>query len=128
LHGADLLHGDLRCDNILIDDNNDAQIIDISDGYGYTPGWHAYTDNVRDKRRDIYSFGVTLWELIHDGDRPPSISTSLPIDWRGKQFDDTWVDLIEHCTLEYADKRPSMEMVLEILDAQSMCGCDGCDG
>jgi len=66
---------------------------------------------------------VILWELIHDGDRPPETSTSLPIDWRGKQFDNAFVGLVEGCTAELADKRPWIAKILEILDAESTCGC-----
>lgn len=125
LHREGLIHSDLRCENVVIDDDDDAQLIDFSgDGGLYTRGWHAYLDKMTDPRQDIYSFGVTLWELIHDGDDPPCISTSLPIDRRGKDYDDAVIGLIDECTSEFADKRPSMSGVLEVLNANVICGCN----
>jgi serine/threonine protein kinase len=119
-----VIHGDLRCENVVVDENDNALIIDISDGWGYMVGWNAVLDDREDPRRDIYSIGVTIWELIHDGEDPPGISIALPIDWRGKQFGDNIEQLVEECVVEFADKRPSLAKVIETLGGSVMCGCE----
>jgi hypothetical protein len=62
--------------------------------------------------------------MIHDGDDPPSISTALPIDGRGRKFGEPICGLIEECIVEFADKRPSMKKVIETLGGCHLCGCE----
>ena len=38
IHDAGILHGDLRCDNVVVDESDDAHVIDIINGHGYTEG------------------------------------------------------------------------------------------
>jgi serine/threonine protein kinase len=54
IHGAGLIHGDLRCENVVVDENEDARIIDISNGSAFMMGWHPVLDRVDDPRRDVY--------------------------------------------------------------------------
>ena len=123
IHEAGLIHGDLRCENVVLDENDNARITDISNGSAFMMGWHPVLDRFDDPRRDVYSLAVTIWEIIHDGEDPPSISTALPIDWRGREFGKPVTDLIEHCVVEFADKRPSMATIIETLGAYNICGC-----
>ena len=54
------MHEDLRCENIVIDEKDDAYIIDITDDCGYMNEWTSSSDDLNDSRRDIYGFDVTL--------------------------------------------------------------------
>jgi hypothetical protein len=83
IHRASVVHGDLKCENIVVDDNDDILLIDIADGKSCTRGWNAALDHWSDPRRDVYSLAVTIWELIHDGETLPGIACALPMDWRG---------------------------------------------
>jgi len=65
-----VMHGDLRCANNVIDDSDDAYIIDIVNGRGGMEGWTPILDATADPRRDVYAFGVTLWEVVRDGQDP----------------------------------------------------------
>eukprot|EP00028_Trichosphaerium_sp_Am-I-7-wt_P014575 CAMPEP_0168509394 /NCGR_PEP_ID=MMETSP0405-20121227/745_1 /TAXON_ID=498012 /ORGANISM="Trichosphaerium sp, Strain Am-I-7 wt" /LENGTH=456 /DNA_ID=CAMNT_0008526835 /DNA_START=40 /DNA_END=1406 /DNA_ORIENTATION=+ len=76
LHSVNIVHRDIKTDNILINNNNTAKITDfgtartIYDGFLYEPiGTPQYmapellTRAGYDTSADIYSFGVILWEL-----------------------------------------------------------------
>jgi serine/threonine protein kinase len=97
MHAAGVIHGDLRCENVIVDENDNAHIIDICNGAAFMMGWHPVLDRFDDPRRDVYSLAVTIWEMIHDGDDPPGISNALPIDWRRREYGKSITDLIEHC-------------------------------
>jgi hypothetical protein len=68
LHKVGLIHDDLRRDNVVINENDDAQIIDISNGTAFMMGWRLVLDGYDDPRRDIYGLAVIIWEIIHDRD------------------------------------------------------------
>jgi serine/threonine protein kinase len=123
IHRAGVVHGDLKCENIVVDENDDILIIDIADGNSNTRGWHAALDDWGDPRRDVYSFAVTIWELIHDGETLPGIACALQIDWRGQNHHESFVSLVEDCHVEFADKRLSLSGVIDRLGGSDKCGC-----
>ena len=125
IHEAGVIHGDLRCENIVVDKDNNARIIDITDGWAYMVGWNAVPEEGRDPRRDIYSVGVTIWEIFHDGENPPSGSMALSMDQRGLDIGDTTKCVVEDCVAKKASERPPLMKVMEMLGCYNTCGCQG---
>ena len=58
--------------------------IDIANGSGWTPGWAPVLDRLKDPRCDVYSLGLAVLEMIHDGEDPLRIGGTLPIEHRGQ--------------------------------------------
>jgi Protein tyrosine and serine/threonine kinase len=123
LHAVGVVHHDLCCENVVINEDDNAELIDFAKR-GYSTAWHAPLDELFDPRQDIYSFGVTLWEIIHDGAYPRKHPRELGIDGRGAEYSPTIMSLIKDCTEEDADDRPSMATVLEVLGGETICGCE----
>uniref|UniRef100_A0A7I4E7T7 Protein kinase domain-containing protein n=1 Tax=Physcomitrium patens TaxID=3218 RepID=A0A7I4E7T7_PHYPA len=96
-----ILHRDIKSNNILLDDEYEARIADfglakgldddasmsvVAGSYGYIAPEYAYTLNV-DEKTDVYSFGVVLMELI-TGRRPVAAEFGDAMDivrWVSKQ-------------------------------------------
>ena len=113
IHSAGVLHGDLRCRNIVIDSHDNAKLIDITNGQGFTEGWTSICDESMDPRRDIYGFGVTLWEIVNNG-ADPAFESSVS---------GTFGEIIQDCVVDDANLRPSLDHVFNVLGGKTVCGC-----
>lgn len=88
LHDCDIVHGDMKCENILLFGNAPNYTAKLAD-FGHsvteleehsglranTPPWNAPEDNgdlnfVGLKAADIYSLGFVLWMILGDGQHP----------------------------------------------------------
>jgi serine/threonine protein kinase len=125
IHKAGLLHGDLRCENVVVDENDDAYVADLTNGTTVMLGWHAELDDLDDPRRDVYGLGVTIWELIHDGDSARYREKPLHIDERGQEYKKEFTSLVEESVVEIADKRISLDKMMQVLGCYDACGCQG---
>jgi serine/threonine protein kinase len=111
-----VMHGDLRCENVVIDEADNSYIIDIVDGQGGMEGWTSILDANTDPRRDVYGFGATLWEIARDGESP-----SYPL----APLKNTHIDaLVRECVVDDAEKRTNMNLVFDMLGGKRQCGCE----
>lgn len=110
-----VMHGDLRCANIVIDQLDDAYIIDIVNGQGGMEGWTSVLDVKTDPSRDVYGFGVTLWEIICDGKDP-----SHPLETLKHEEMD---QLVKECVIEQTSNRTHIHHEFDMLGGRIKCGC-----
>jgi len=120
IHEAGLMHGDLKSGNVVVDEFDNANLIDITNGHGFTEGWTSIWDERMDRRSDIYSLGVTLWEMIRDGEDPVGVSIPFSLDGNASE---AMKDVVQACVIEDASRRPSIETVFAALGGQDFCGC-----
>lgn len=126
IHGVNIAHLDLKSDNVVIDEQYNAFIIDLS-RTGQTYGWYGpemYVDNISElplavlQKGDIYSFGVVLWEIatremvyipMGMDHKDFFVMGSDPLRPRGYE------ELVMKCLRDNLDDRPTLVEVLSIL-------------
>lgn len=140
LHGKKFLYLDLKPSNIvLVNGNQDIKLIDFTSSLSFAESkkkdasvpvarthapsegvcYHEYT-----QKFDVYSFGITLWEMVECGKQRPFESAKLRGDpltdyiMAGNRppFSDKFTEkcraLIERCWSERREQRPTMKKVL----------------
>ncbi|CAB5347295.1 unnamed protein product [Rhizophagus irregularis] len=129
LHNEDILHQNLNPNNIVIHKNDAKIVLDFvkstESGYSSDYGMISYIDPKLlenysyeyDKKSDIYSLGVLMWEITSG--YPPkteNISKSHNIDGcRETPIPVEYLDLCESCWNNEPDKRPSISLVFNKL-------------
>lgn len=110
LHDCDIVHGDLKCENILLFSHAGSYTAKLAD-FGHsvteledhdglqanTPPWNAPEDNgdlnfIGLKAADIYGLGLVFWRIMTDGDHPFMDPTS------GELLDDEMIHMLKHGT------------------------------
>ena len=124
LHKKGIIHGDLCSRNVVIHDEEDAQIIDISTNMGYRPTHRLFTLSRDDQRNDVYALGVTIWEMLHDGKEVPANKGDDFTTFAGEDGSEELVAAMKSCLGTDGDKIPSMEEIFEMLGGYKICGCD----
>ena len=113
MHSLGLVHGDLKCHNVVIDAQDNAKLLDVCTG-GVTHGyfWPSDADNEPFLPSfDIYSLGVVFWELSDGGTpqfrRPPVVLK--PDCPQG------YAELVGKCVAESSnDRSPITNVIAEI--------------
>ncbi|KAF9644874.1 kinase-like protein [Thelephora ganbajun] len=148
LHSCEVIHGDLKGPNVVVDTSGNARITDFglssvvrdpssvasaSDGSGYTPRWTA-PEILREgtpasKKSDVFSFAMVIFEVFsgtvpfHDV-AAPAVPANIMGGKRPGQpthprlTDPLW-KLTQRCWKDAAKDRPEMEEVIKELKGVS---------
>jgi len=100
IHRAGVLNGDLRCRNIVIDSHHTQGESILPIVKGSRKDGVRFGMNLMDPRCDVYSFGVTLWEIVNNGDGAESHGSALESAVTGQ--------IIRDCVVDHANLRPSL--------------------
>lgn len=110
IHSLDLVHGDLKCHNVVIDARDNAKILDVGSG-GMTHGYFWPSDANCEPLLpsfDIYSVGVVFWELS-DGGTPSFCSPPVVSELKCPQG---YAELVQKCVAESSSDRPLISEVI----------------
>jgi len=140
-----VVHRDLKCSNILVADDDSIRLSDfgLSQKLDYgtvalkevgTMAWAAPEVLIRQEnyttKADIYSYGMILWELLHDGANPYSNKNELetlraihtgekPPIKNPNSVEPNFLALLKQCWSNDKQDRPSFFRILEILNRVS---------
>lgn len=133
IHKAGITHGDLRCENVVLDENLDARIIDVVKGQGLMEGWcpwrFRHMESCYEPSWDIYSLGVSIWEILTNGETPPeNQALQFEFDLSNDELALLLKGIAKRCVSDYPKDRPSAEGILHELGGQHACGCEGSIG
>lgn len=151
LHQCNIVHQDIKPANILIDDSSGTPVYVLSD-FGIssktktrlshsvnqknqgTSMTEAYAppekfsskkeDRRPDRKGDIFSFGISIYELVTGGLPFDELSTGRQLQYDDAEvdFDDiedeTIRDIVERCMEPDKEDRPSAEDILDLLDGK----------
>jgi len=143
LHDSGVIHRDIKAANVLLDERQHAKVTDFGISTNFGLEHTAETGTYRsmapevishqkyDYKCDVYSFGVLLWEIVHQQipfqednalqaafavameEKRPSINPRADLE--------TFGELISSCWAQSPGTRPDMDMVVRrliALDAQ----------
>ncbi|XP_062584797.1 uncharacterized protein LOC134246446 [Saccostrea cucullata] len=148
LHGKDLVHRDLKLENILLTKNNDVKLTDVGlskpqdDISGTLAGSPVYMapeihlqKGIYNRKADIFSLGIMLWEMWYGTDAADHISDVLakkgykasdlgfllekglrPEMFERYRPDQEWSNLIIQCWTLEAKQRPEARHVRRFFD------------
>ncbi|KAJ1291885.1 hypothetical protein BS78_02G350500 [Paspalum vaginatum] len=144
LHSKDIIHFDLKCDNLLVNLNDPSrpickvadfglskvkQTTMVSGGMRGTLPWMApemleMSSNMVSTKVDVYSFGIIMWEIltgqepyagIHHGGVIGGILSNTLRPPVPASCDPQWRELMEQCWSNEPEQRPSFTDVVSHL-------------
>jgi Protein kinase domain len=123
IHAEGYVQGDFTLSNIVVDQHNNAQIIDIN-RRGCPVGWEPpeiarkIASNQRismyiGEKSDIYQLGMTLWALAMDDDEPERHDSPLSTDEFPSEVPEWYQDIVRIClATEPRDRLSARDILL----------------
>jgi len=115
MHSLQIVHGDLKPENIIITESRDARIIDLAQS-GYTERYRApeFADLVEHGKPwhpglDVYAFGAVYWHLFNGN------IDFLPEP--GTNFSSPVLNTLSACLAPDVQSRPSIQKIIESLES-----------
>ena len=132
IHEAGFVQGDFTLSNIVIDENDEAQIIDIN-RRGCPVGWESpeMVPLVHSGQRlsmyigvksDLYQLGMVLWALAMEKDEPERQPRPLTLDDAEAEVPTYYRDLASICLAEKSKQRMAARDLLALFDTPAMVG------
>ena len=116
MHALDILYGDIKCNNIVVKEDDNVAIIDLGEG-GRTEGWYWSSDeeeSVGDYSpelcSDIYGLGVVLWQLT-DSSKP--VHGEVPVVKVSSQVSPEYCSIVAACCAVDGKLRPTAAEILD---------------
>ena len=130
LHEAGFVQGDFTLSNIVIDDKDEAQIIDIN-RRGCPVGWESpeMVPLVESGQRlsmyigvksDLYQLGMVLWALAMEKDEPERAARPLSLQDAGNEIPQYYKHLTGICLNEKPKRRFAAKDLLAMFSAPSL--------
>ena len=127
IHEAGFVQGDFTLSNIVIDENDEAHIIDIN-RRGCPVGWESpeMVPLVESGQRlsmyigvksDLYQLGMVLWALAMEKDEPERQPRPLNMDDAGADVPNYYRNLASKCLAEKSRQRLAAKDLLALFDA-----------
>lgn len=128
IHEEGYVQGDFTLSNIVVDEHNNAQIIDIN-RRGCPVGWEPpeiaqkIASNQRismyiGEKSDLYQLGMTLWALAMDDDEPERHDPPLLVDELPAHIPQYFKDIVRSCLAPQPRDRLSAKALVELFPAK----------
>ena len=132
IHEAGFVQGDFTLSNIVIDEKDEAQIIDIN-RRGCPVGWESpeMVPLVESGQRlsmyigvksDLYQLGMVLWALAMEKDEPERQPRPLSLEDAGDDIPAYYRELAQICLAEKSKQRLSARDILALFETPGMVG------
>lgn len=124
VHEAGYVQGDFTLSNIVIDENDDAKIIDIN-RRGCPVGWEppevtAMIDGLQrigmyiGVKSDIFQLGMVLWGIAHIHDEPEAMQRPLSMDTAPADVPEYFKNIVDACLCERPQGRMSAKDIIAL--------------
>lgn len=122
IHEAGYVQGDFTLSNIVIDEHDNAKIIDIN-RRGCPVGWEPpeITSMIKGLQRigmyigvksDVFQLGMVLWGMAHEMDEPESVPRPLTMDQAPEDVPTYFRGVVEACLCDKPQGRPSAKDII----------------
>lgn len=122
IHEAGYVQGDFTLSNMVIDEKDNAQIIDIN-RRGCPVGWEPPEVSVMlngpqrigmyiGVKSDIFQLGMVLWGIAHENDEPEQMPRPLTMDQAPDDVPAYFRDIVEACLCDRPQGRPSAKDII----------------